>query len=533
VVYGHQPLEININYLGKIMLTKQQILDNINALEQQGANQDEIQQWLDSMKGKISDSQSVEQTQQTQPEEKKSFGRKVFDFFTGSEQKFGKDIAQTGYLMFGGQKKIETISKQYMDNGDKLLQLANKTTDKERKSQLIKLAQDMYKDAGMVGEDIIGHVSSAKQVLGNAGGVLLDVLSAGTYGKAAKAMQTGNLSIKALPTVLSKTIQKVGIKQGAKQGVKIGGLWGAAYGFTGGLQEDKSALGIAGSTAMGAGTGALVGGIIGGITGGIQSKMLKVKEQRRALESIVPLPNELTPEEYDFYLKNNLVTPKTRGGTAKIIPTDDQIELAAQFQDLLQSKDPVVNSRNVIDEIVQADSRVENYLSKRNVGYSKDELTKFITDKVKPITDIYVPNQANVDKLKNEVINNFVSKIKDTQLKSVWADRKIWDRIIDERLKAFSGSPNLKKELARGVRNAAQEFIASKLPENIYQQEMKFMTKLYRVFDFISDKAVKERNYSGITLMIKKHPLASKIIGGLLVGGGISAVGAGLYRATQ
>jgi hypothetical protein len=501
------------------MLTTEQIKSNITAFEKQGASPQEIQTWLDSLKNNNQKTQTI--TPENKSIEKKSFLSKVGDFVLGSEQKFGKDLATGLFLATGGQKKIDKISQGYLENGNKLIDLAKKTTDLERKKKLLQMANDDFKAGGKTTEEIIGEIKSNKQILGDASGVLLDILSAGTYGKTTKLA----------PTLVSKVAEKVTVGKGIKQGIKIGGLWGGVSGAVSGLQENKSALGVVGSTLTGAGIGAVTGGTLGGISGGIQNKLLNVSKQEKALKSIVPLPNEITANEYSDLLKKGLVTPKTKSRTAQIIPNDEQITLANKFSDLLQGKDAVSNSKNIIDELVEADTRVGSYLSKRDINYSQKNLKSFLSNKIKPVTDIYVPNQKNVEKLKSEIIDTFLNKLNGEKLTNLWENRKLYDYIINEKLNAFGGSNTLKKELARSLRNGVQEFITNQTSEGVYKEEMKHMTDLFKVFDLVSNKAEKEKNLSGIMALIKKYPTIAKIIGASGIFG--IATGATVYGVSK
>lgn len=111
------------------------------------------------------------------------------------------------------------------------------------------------------------------QVLGDSAGVLLDVLSAGSYGEAAKGAKTGELLAKtekvAQPIVkqtLGQTLKTIGIKTAERAGIGAG--TGYAYDVAGNLQNGKTGVDTL-KPGMGTLTGAVVPTIIGGIQAGV------------------------------------------------------------------------------------------------------------------------------------------------------------------------------------------------------------------------------------------------------------------------
>lgn len=227
-------------------------------------------------------------TQKAQPSFMEQVGgvaKNVGNFLVQNEKNFGQNVGQAAYSAFGGLGQIKDITNQYLQNGDTLLQLANKTQDPKRKQQLIKQAQGMYTDAGNVGEDILGHIRSNEQQLGDAGGVMLDLfLAGGGLGKAA----TGAVKGEGLLTKIAK-------------GAAETGKYGAAYGLASGLQENKDVGGVAKSGLIGGATGAALGGV-----GGIISKAAEYLPQR-ITRTFLPGINEETAK---YAVDKGLGSPK-------------------------------------------------------------------------------------------------------------------------------------------------------------------------------------------------------------------------------
>ena len=202
---------------------------------------------------------------------------------------FGKSIAQTGYRLAGGQKKIDTITKQYMDNGDKLFQLAQKQADPERKKQLLLQAQGMYGDAEKVGGDILGNVRSQKQVIADALGTLGFATLAGTPTALGGGLKAGGALASKLGA--KKAVSTIGGR------LALGTTFGAGAGAQQALGAEKSVGEIAKSTAIGAGVGLAVGGAVEGI-GALLRKAVQTKPVQKLIGNVYN--RELQPPTKDM-----------------------------------------------------------------------------------------------------------------------------------------------------------------------------------------------------------------------------------------
>ena len=179
---------------------------------------------------------------------------------------FGKSLAQVAYLKTGGQKEIDRISKGYLDEGDKLFQLAQKQTEPERKKQLLLQAQNVYKQGENITTDIIGRIRTNKQIVADALGTLGWTLSGGTP------------TFKALGTGLTKSVSTVGSR------LAMGTVFGAGAGAQRASSEEKSAGEIAKSTVIGAGVGLAVSGAFEGATMAIKRLFNPGKLYNRELQ---------------------------------------------------------------------------------------------------------------------------------------------------------------------------------------------------------------------------------------------------------
>lgn len=304
------------------MLTRTQIQDNIDALEEQGASQEEIQEWLDSLST---------QTASAEPPKKDGILKTLGKAVISSELKFGKSIADAlpGFVPGSARWTInqnEEIQKNQQQMMDNLLvqRKKNKTEGKDtsRLDEAIKdLQEQMSKPAIDVNETNASINKNAKQIFGEGLGVAADIASFGTYGNAAKGAQTGKLLItgkaskavaKVLPvgtsafqkTVPTATSKLAAFGKGFVEGAKTATPIGAAYGVASSAQADEDLPTIL--------KRALTSGSISGLIGGTLSGLANMKNVK---------PETLKQEAVDSYKRGlNATKEKYKEQTEKVIP---------------------------------------------------------------------------------------------------------------------------------------------------------------------------------------------------------------------
>lgn len=318
----------------------------------------------------------------------------------------------------------------------------------------------------------------------------------------------------------TKALKGAGALKGAATGAVGGGIEGAAQGAAQALQDEGDISDVLMGAVKGGTIGAVTGGVVGGVVGKVTDKVGKAaKIEQKAIDAVTPRTGELTPTQYKELLRQNKITPKTTLSPSKYIMSESEQAVAKKYAPLLQSKDPVKNSINVIDEISKKDKEVGTFLRENNGIFNGGELKNYIFDKLADISDITVP-EGRLNKLKQTMVENFIVGLKKNDQYSLWEARKAFDQKIE---KAFSGSPTLQKEIKRGFRNAVQDFIAENTPDEVYKTKMKEMTELFRLEDVLGVKASTEKGRNKIATWIKKNPGKAKI----------AAVAAGLYGYGQ
>jgi len=247
------------------MLSKEQFLE----LRKKGLSVDQIVRFEGGGKPQPQQQQEIPQEQ-------------GYSGIGSSVVNFGKDIAQGAYLALGGQKKIDTTTQQYLDNGNKLFELAKKQADPERKKQLLLQAQEMYSDAEKVGGNILGKVRTNKQIIADALGTLGTGLVAGTPATSLGAK--GVLGAQ-------KAISSVGSR------LLMGTGFGAGAGAQQALSENENLGNIVKKTAIGGAVGLGVSGAMEGIAFGLR-KLAQTKSVQKFIGNIYN--RELKPQTQDI-----------------------------------------------------------------------------------------------------------------------------------------------------------------------------------------------------------------------------------------
>lgn len=288
---------------------------------------------------------------------------------------------------------------------------------------------------------------------------------------------------------------------------------GGQTALKGALKTGEEALTTAKQTAMR--TGEAIGETATKAREGIVGVVGKTKElvgmgKKDALtiaeEAITPSAREITPTEYKELLRQGKISPKTATTEAKYILSEAEKAKAKKYSYLLQSQDPVKNAGSVIDEIALKDAEVGKYLDTQTTQiWSKKRFKTALLDSLKPIDDITIPS-SRLTKAKYDLVNSFVDSLPEkATLKDLWTARKEFDRFIK-----FSGSPNLKNDMSRAVRNAVQDFISQSTDNVTYKNLMNDMRELFDIVDIIETKGTKEKGMSALKAWMQANPQKAK-----------------------
>lgn len=241
---------------------------------------------------------------------------------TSSEQSFGQDIAGAASVVLPksitGQDKLDEAQQTHQNTINTAIQGLHQAQQSGGDTQkwLNIIGQVTGQPVTTTADLYPALKKSNLQVVGDAAGTLLDILSAGSYGEAAKGAKTGELLAKtekvAQPVVkqtLGQTLKTIGVKTAERAGVGAG--TGYAYDVSQNLQDGKM-----GTEAIKPGFGTLLGGVVPTLIGGVQAGVAISKDSApRFINSLIK------PKQADFsYGKDPGRTVSEMGITGNSLP---------------------------------------------------------------------------------------------------------------------------------------------------------------------------------------------------------------------
>lgn len=437
-----------------------------------------------------------------QPKQEKGLLRKVGDFFTSSTQKFGTTLGNAASVIDPTTRQVREETLQSRQNqADNLLKLASQATDPIKKKKYLEAAKE---SANASGYDIFNnpeYQKTAKQIAGEAIGTVAEAatfsgLSGSVKAGASRAVTVAQSVEKAKKA--SKLTRAVDLSYDA---LKQGGLPYGAVKASEALQDNKNVRGIIKDTASGVvqGTALAMGTNILAKKGKDLINSIKDAKLKKAMEAITPKANELTKKQKEALVKSGNISKQGVFSKAQVTNTKEDLRLADKFKEVLHKGSNQSKVDNINEYIKEKDFIVGEYLRENNAIYSNAQLRNQIIERI----NNNVIDPTLTDEVKNKMVNQLIARIPKNNLEGLWKGRKAFDTYFKT---AFTGNPTLKKELTREVRNAAQDFIESRIIDSKYKVFMKDMSDAYTVIDKILPKATKDLGNSTSSMFAKRHP---------------------------
>ena len=369
------------------MFTRTQVQQNIDALEKQGAPQNDIQGYLNSLKGQITPDTP---TPAPAPADTTGFwgkaaniAKKVGGFLIQNEQNFGQDIGDAIYAPFAANQ----IQDEAIQNVNQMSQLLKQRKtlkaagkDTTHLDAAIKSINDNHPDyMEQLGNIVPSIKKSNEQILGDAAGVATDIAAFGTYGNAAKGAETGKLLVSGpVSSAVGNVLGKAGVEtsafqktiptattklaafgKGALEGVKQAVPLGLAYGAASSAQANdplptmvKKAL-ISGS----------VSGVIGGALSGV-ANLRNVNPDALDQEAIASYKKGLAATKEKYKTTADQIIPdlldQNVWGTRKqlIQKAEDGIKLSSAEYEKLGELQGTIDTQGISQKI---DDEIANY----------------------------------------------------------------------------------------------------------------------------------------------------------------------------
>lgn len=530
------------------MLTRLQIQENIDSLEEQGASHDQIQEWLDTLP-----KQSAVQVQ----EEPKKDGivKKVGKALISSELGFGKSIADAlpsfvpGSAAWTNKQNEQIFANQHamMDNllaARKKLKIEGKDTS-HIDSAIKDLQEQMSKPAIDINETNASVNKSAKQVLGEGLGVAADIASFGTYGQAAKGAQTGKLLVsgkmsgvlaKALPegasTVFEKTIPTAttklaafgkGFVEGAKTAVPIG----AAYGASSSMQADEDIPTIIKKSVTSAGVSGVIGGTLSGLANmkNLSPETLK-KEAVESYKRGLNATKEKYKEQTDKIIPD-LLDDKTWGTKKQLLKKAEQgiklsndeyaklgeLQGTVETDGLLQKIDDEIGNysqggRAFTEKANSVQNTIDNHLQTATQLLDDPAMAKEIK-KAGGISAIIADSQKNiVDQLRHNGINDIgdlIDNMDVSKMDSIDEYSRTLKQIVSEAMPQKPISVNASKiNQLKKLRDDIEALHLYNQPTEAYQQDLRELAQDYGNVVYETRKSIKTVDDNSTLSQVRK-----------------------------
>ena len=528
------------------MLTKEQIQENINALESQGASHDEIQEWLDSL---------PKQSATVESPKKEGIFKKIGKALISSELKFGKSIADALPSFVSGSaawtnKQNEELMKQHEGIANNLLKtIKEKKARGEDTTRLQEALQQHLKDTSKppidINETNASVNKSAKQIFGEGLGVATDIASFGTYGNAAKGAQTGKLLVsgkmsgvlaKALPegasTVFQKTVPTATSKlaafgKGFLEGTKTAVPIGAGYGASASMQADEDIPTILKKSLTSAGVSGVIGGTLSGFANmrNVSPETLK-KEAIESYKRGLNATKEKYKEQADKIIPD-LLDEKTWGTKKQLIKkaesgiklSNDEYAKLGELQGtvgtdgLLQKIDDEIGNysqggRAFMEKTNAIQTTIDNHLKTAAQIIDDPAMAKQIK-KAGGVSAIIADSKKNiVDQLRHNGINDIgdlidnldLSKMDSLDEYSRTLKHVVAEAIPQKPISVNSSRINQLKKLRADI----EALHLYNQPTSAYQQDLRELAQDYGDVVYETRKSLKTVDDNGMLSQVRK-----------------------------
>lgn len=439
---------------------------------------------------------------------------------TTSERKFGTTIGET----IAAGDTIEGAQENKMKEQDMLMRVVKQIAENKKEGKdtshlewtLFKGTQNNPEIEAQIRAIVPSLDKTTKQVLGEAGGVLGDIVLAGGV----PGLRPSKIASKGI---------LAGIAEGAKEGAKVGAISGGFYGAAGAAQEDKPIGEIIGGAALGGTIGAAGGAILGGATGGFAGYANK-----KAAETATDHALKLTmPKKAPEGAKTTEPGVFTR---SEVVPSRHDQIVAESVADVVAPPGgkPITSPHGAADAIEQKVSQtnlgVREMIAERKTPFNMKQLRSRL-DAGKGDLKLVFTSDATAEKTYNAAADVFMDQVKDGDTLGLFDARQGFDQIpaIKKLLENDRLGENAKKQIVLAIRNAANEYIADQLPaNNPYRATMRIESRMIEALENIIEKNRDTIGMNKLQIWTQKHPVLKWVVGGTAAGiAGGAGVGVG------
>lgn len=406
----------------------------------------------------------------------------VGDAVTSSEQALGNTI--------GGIINADTLSGTYADiatqNAKTQIALQKLIKDHEAKGLDVTNLKRAYNAIGDHNdqanqnreEAFAGAEKSNGQVLGELGGTALDLLSAGTYGKAAGLMKSGELATKAAGTIptLAEGVKNLATKPASlfsKAGLaKVGEGAGLGYAqdVTQGLQGNRGENRTGGAAFI-PGLGTAIGGGLPALTGGLKAHYDSVNKDVDTLAGTITQGNKADIDKAKAALSNIDTTGiKTYDDLQNTLGTKIKV-LSEKLDNTLSKNTTTTKLKDLGTDIKVGDSTVTH-------NHVKDALSE-LRDHYSAINDPV--GKAKIDQLTAKAKNTGLTV---QEINNLAKEHGSTLNAFNANGQAASG---LTKQAAENTRSGLKTTARSLFNDKTYEAADEQLSNLLRTKKLVSD----------------------------------------------
>lgn len=453
------------------------------------------------------------------PEVKQSFREKILSFTGGNKLALatGQALAQeeTSNTLNRIQSAEGEMQQRLIDAIRKNREIGKDTSKLEA---AFKTLTGSIADTGAGAEELLNpNKLTGKQVMGDAIQLAATVATVGGLPGAAKN------AVKA-PTFIKGAIA------GAKTGVKVGAGFGAATGLSQGLKNDKDTGDLIKDTLVGTGAGALTGGLVGVAAGGaagvLRGRALKAQKPSFVLDLVAPKATEKVKIQA---LKEGRVTEQGLLKASKILPSKRDKQLAEAVKDVVSAKKSAAQNLNAIESKVDdINTGVKAYVKVNKTPFNTNQLRTQL-NKGKDDLNLIFASDTQAEKTYDAVVREFMKRMKNKDTSGLFQVRQEFDNVpaIKKLLDSQGLGENTKKEVVLTVRDMANRYIASLLPEgNQFRDTLLRESKMIEAMTNIAEKNSNAIGMNKLQTLTKKYPVIKWGVSLLATASGIGIGGA-------
>lgn len=275
-----------------------------------------------------------------------------------------------------------------------------------------------------------------------------------------------------------------------------------------------------------------VKGIVEPVAQSVSSGIEKRAAQSAFNEALDVIKPSLTSAEKEAALKQGRV--KTSGITRKTEVTPDVLD-----QRVADAVSPLVsdgrvsakalaedNISAISEEVSRLNSGVKNFIDDNKIPFNSKQLRSKL-NAVKDENKLIFASDPTIEKTFNSLVSEFMSHVSKMDTSGLFEARQTFDQLpaIKKLLENEKIGENVRRELVRDIRRAANDYVSELLPENNpYKAILKNETYLLRAIDNIAGANAGKIDTNAIQRLFKKYPWLKTAVGVGIGAGGVQFV---------